>query len=44
MSLWENQIDTVSVGSMVSITGAYVNEFRDKLQLNVPRSGKLEIE
>jgi replication factor A1 len=44
MSLWENQIDTVNVGSMINITGAYVNEFRDKLQLNIPRSGKLEVE
>ena len=43
MSLWENQIDRVSVGNEVSISGAYVTEFRNELQLNIPRSGKLEI-
>ena len=43
MSLWENQIAEVSVGDNVSITGAYITEFRDELQLNIPRSGKLEI-
>ncbi len=43
MSLWENQIDRVSVGNDVSVSGAYVTEFRNELQLNIPRSGKLEV-
>jgi replication factor A1 len=43
MSLWEEQIDRVNVGNKVSISGAYVTEFRNELQLNIPRSGKLEI-
>jgi replication factor A1 len=43
MSLWEDQITSVSVGDKVSVSGAYVTEFRDKLQLNIPKSGKLEV-
>ena len=43
LSLWERQIDSVAVGDKVSIKGAYVTRFRDKLQLNIPRSGKLEV-
>lgn len=43
MSLWENQIDEVDIGDKVTVSGAYVTEFRDQLQLNVPRSGKLEV-
>ena len=43
MSLWEEQIVSVSIGNKVSISGAYVTEFRNELQLNIPRSGKLEI-
>jgi replication factor A1 len=43
ISLWEDQIDRVKIGNKVSINGAYVTEFRNELQLNIPRSGKLEI-
>ena len=43
MSLWEDQITSVSVGDKVSVSGAYVTEFRDKLQLNIQKSGKLEV-
>lgn len=43
MSLWENQINSVSVGDTITVNGAYVTEFRDKLQLNLPKTGKLEI-
>ena len=43
LSLWENQINEVSVGNTVNVSGAYVTEFRDQLQLNIPRSGKLEV-
>ena len=44
MSLWENQINSVRVGDKVSVSGAYITEFRDTLQLNIPRSGKLEVQ
>jgi len=43
LSLWENQINAVTVGNSISVAGAYVTEFRNKLQLNIPKSGKLEV-
>ncbi len=43
LSLWEETIDSVNIGDMVKISGAYVTEFRNQLQLNIPRCGKLEI-
>lgn len=44
LTLWEDQIQSVSVGDKVTVTGGYVTEFRDVVQLNIPRSGKLEVE
>lgn len=44
LSLWENQITSVRIGDKVTVTGGYVTEFRDVLQLSIPRSGKLEVE
>lgn len=43
LSLWEERIETVNTGDKVKIRGAYVTEFRNELQLNIPRSGKVEI-
>jgi ssDNA-binding replication factor A large subunit len=43
LTLWEEKIGSIKVGDMISIGGAYVTEFRDKLQLNIPRTGKIEI-
>jgi replication factor A1 len=43
LSLWEQHIDLVNVGDRVSITGAYVTEFRNVIQLNIPRSGTIEV-
>ena len=43
LSLWEQQIDIVGVGDTVKINGAYVTEFSNHLQLNIPRSGVLEV-
>jgi replication factor A1 len=43
MSLWENQINSVAVGDTVTVSGAYVTEFRDKLQLSIPKTGRIEI-
>ena len=43
LSLWEEKISTVSIGDKVKVSGAYITEFRDNLQLNIPRGGKLEI-
>ena len=43
LSLWEQQIELVSVGDRVKIGGAYVTEFSNQLQLSIPRSGILEV-
>jgi len=43
VSLWEKQINSVTVGDRVRVVGAYVTKFRDKLQLNIPKSGRLEV-
>jgi len=43
MSLWEDNIDMVNVGDEITVSGAYISEFRDELQLNIPRSGKIEV-
>ena len=43
LSLWEQQIDLVDVGYTVKISGAYITEFSNQLQLNIPRSGVLEV-
>lgn len=43
LTLWEEKINSVAIGDTVNVTGAFVTSFRDKLQLNVPRLGKIEI-
>jgi replication factor A1 len=43
LSLWGPQIGKVRVGDKVSIEGAFVRTFRDRLILNIPTSGKLEV-
>lgn len=43
LSLWEQQIEIVDVGDIMKINGAYVTEFINQLQLNIPRSGVLEV-
>lgn len=44
LTLWEDQIQSIRVGDKVTVTSGYVTEFRDVVQLNIPRSGKLEVE
>ena len=43
LSLWEQQIARVNVGDIVKVNGAYVTEYNNQLQLNIPRSGDFEI-
>jgi ssDNA-binding replication factor A large subunit len=43
MSLWGNQINSVAVGDTVTVSGAFVTEFRDKLQLSIPRTGRIKV-
>ena len=42
LSLWEDKINLVSVGDKIKVTGAFVSSFKDEIQLNVPRSGRIE--
>jgi len=41
LSLWNDDIDKVQVGSKVRIEDGYINSFRGELRLNVGRYGKL---
>ncbi|MBW6451498.1 MAG: DNA-binding protein [DPANN group archaeon] len=43
LSLWEDNISLLKEGKTIEITGGYVTEWRDKLQINLPRTGKIEI-
>ncbi|MCW1291719.1 MAG: OB-fold nucleic acid binding domain-containing protein [Candidatus Rehaiarchaeum fermentans] len=43
LSLWEDQINAVSQGDRVRITGGYVKSFKGKLQVAVGRRGKIEV-
>ena len=43
LSLWEEKIDMINIGDKIMVSETYVTEFRNQLQLNMPRSGKLEI-
>jgi len=44
LTLWEEKINSVSVGDTVHISGAFASQFRDKIQLNIPRTGKMDVE
>ena len=44
LTLWEEKINSVSVGDTIHISGAFASLFRDKIQLNIPRTGKMEVE
>jgi len=41
MSLWNEQIDSVNVNDEVRVENGYVTSFRDEVQLNVGRYGRL---
>ncbi len=43
MSLWEKDIDTVSVGDKVEVTNGYVSEFRGAPQLSTGKFGKITV-
>ena len=42
LTLWEEEIDAVKEGAKVQITGAYVREWADDVQLNIGRDGDIE--
>jgi OB-fold nucleic acid binding domain. len=42
LTLWEEEIDAIEEGAEVHITGAYVREWADTIQLNIGRDGNIE--
>jgi len=44
LTLWNEQIDQVNVGSMVKIENGYVSSFRGEIQLNIGKYGKLTVQ
>lgn len=42
LTLWEEEIEAVEEGDKVQITGAYVREWADDIQLNIGRDGNIE--
>ena len=43
LSLWETQIKSIAVGDTINVIGAYSTQFREKLQITIPKNGKLEV-
>ncbi len=43
LTLWNDDIDKVKVGSKIKITNGYVNEFQGEKQLTAGKLGKIEI-
>lgn len=43
LTLWEEEIDAVEEGARVHITGAYVREWGNDIQLNISREGNIEM-
>lgn len=43
LTLWEEEIDAIEEGAKVHITGAYVREWGDGIQLNIGRDGNIEM-
>ena len=44
LTLWNEQIEQVSVGDTVHITNGYVNEWQGEMQLTTGKFGKLEVQ
>lgn len=44
LTLWNEQIDQVSVNDTVKVENGYITSFRGEIQLNVGRYGKLTVE
>ena len=43
LTLWNEQVDQVKVGSKVQITNGYVSEYKGEKQLSTGKFGKLEV-
>lgn len=44
LTLWDDEVDTVKEGDVVTVKNGYVKEFNDVLQLSSGRDGELIIE
>jgi len=43
MSLWGNDVETISEGDVIKVTNGYVSEFRGAPQLSAGKFGKIEV-
>jgi len=43
LSLWNEQIDMVKAGDIISLTDGYASEFKGKVQVTPGRSGRIEV-
>lgn len=44
LTLWNEQISQVDVGSTVKIDNGYITSFRGEIQLNIGKYGKMTVE
>jgi len=44
LTLWNEQIDQVSINDVIKVENGYVTSFRGEIQLNVGKYGKLAVE
>ena len=42
LTLWNDEIDEVTVGDKLKLTDGWVKEWKDKMQITKGRSGKIE--
>ena len=43
LSLWEEAIDMVDIGDKIRVSGVYVTQFRNQIQLNMPDPANLKL-
>ena len=43
LNLWRSQIDLVKVGDLIKIENGFVRTFRQQLELNVGRKGRITV-
>ena len=44
LSLWGKKIQEVKQGNKIKVTGAYVTEWNNELQLNIPKGGEMTVD
>jgi ssDNA-binding replication factor A large subunit len=43
LNLWRDQVDLVKPGDLIKVENAFAKEFRDRVELNVGRSGRIVV-